>query len=620
MLRKALIILLAAVLCISCAACKDAPVILNPGGETITPSQGGSEVISGSTTKVELPAGKLSSDPEEYFTNRDMAGTWEDPVTVTLADGGSTAGGAASVSGDDIVITDEGTYLFTGKLSDGQIRVEAGDSDKVQLVLSGVDISCTGSAAICVLSANKVFVTVAEGTENILTSTGEFDESSYKVDGAVFSKADIAFNGSGSLRVSCQTGHGIVGKDDLKITGGSYEVTSAKQGISGNDSIRIAGGTVKVTSGTDAMQTKNEEDADKGYFFMSGGQLELESGGDGIDASGEILITGGSLTVLTGEGSDSVTHSDSNWGGGMGGWWNDGGSASDTSTSCKALKAGTLLTVTGGTFRLDSQEDALHSNGHIALNGGSFTIAAGDDAIHADEQLVIQSGELNITKSYEGLEGTYITVGGGVISLVASDDGINAAGGNDGSGMAGPWGGGGFDAATDAYIHICGGTLIMNAGGDGIDSNGDLTVSGGAVYLDGPTNGGNGALDYAGEGKVTGGIVIALGSVGMASNFGSSSTQGAILCSVSSNAPAGTFVSVTDESGKVLASYTSQKQFQSVLISAPGMVKGGTYTVSVGSASTQITLTTIVYGGSGGMGGMGGGPGGRPGGGPGGRP
>lgn len=616
MLRKALIILLAAVLCISCAACKDAPVILDPGGETITPSQGGSEVISGSITKVELPAGKLSSDPEEHFTNRDMAGTWENPVTVTLADGGSTAGGAASVSGDDIVITDEGTYLFTGKLSDGQIRVEAGDSDKVQLVLRGVDISCTGSAAICVLSANKVFVTVAEGTENILSSTGEFAESSYKVDGAVFSKTDIAFNGSGSLKVSCQTGHGIVGKDDLKITGGSYEVTSAKQGISGNDSIRIAGGTVKVTSGTDAMQAKNEEDADKGYFFMSGGQLELKSGGDGIDASGEILITGGSLTVLTGEGSDSVTHSDSNWGGGMGGWWNDGGSAADTSTSCKALKAGTLLTVTGGTFRLDSQEDALHSNGHIALNGGSFTIAAGDDAIHADEQLVIQSGELNITKSYEGLEGTYITVGGGVISLVASDDGINAGGGNDGSGMAGPWGGGGFDAATDAYIHICGGTLIMNAGGDGIDSNGDLTVSGGAVYLDGPTNGGNGALDYAGEGKVTGGIVIALGSVGMASNFSSSSTQGAILCSVSSNAPAGTFVSVTDESGKVLASYTSQKQFQSVLISAPGMVKGGTYTVSVGSASTEVTLTTIVYGSSGGPGG----PGGRPGGGHGGRP
>lgn len=613
MLRKALIILLAAVLCVSCAACKDAPVILDPGGEVITPSQGGSEVISGSTTKVELPAGQLSPDPEEYFTGRDLAGTWENPVSVTLADGASTAGGAAAVSGNDIVITDEGTYLFTGKLSDGQIRVEAGDSDKVQLVLSGVDISCTGSAAICVLSANKVFVTLAEGTENILTSTGEFEASSYKVDGAVFSKTDIAFNGTGSLKVSCQTGHGIVGKDDLKITGGSYEVTSAKQGISGNDSIRIAGGTVKVTSGTDAMQTKNDEDAGKGYFFMSGGQLELKSGGDGIDASGEILITGGSLTVLTGEGSASVTHSDNNWGG----WWNDGGSAADTSTSCKALKAGSLLTVIGGTFRLDSQEDALHSNGHIALNGGSFTIAAGDDAIHADEQLVIQSGELNITKSYEGLEGTYITVGGGVISMVSSDDGINAGGGNDGSGMAGPWGGG-FEAATDAYIHICGGTLIMNAGGDGIDSNGDLTVSGGAVYLDGPTNGGNGALDYAGEGKVTGGIVIALGSVGMASNFGSSSTQGAILCSVSSNAPAGTLVSVADESGKVLASYTSQKQFQSVLISVPGMVKGGTYTVSAGSASTEVTLTTIVYGSSGGPGG----PGGRPGGpgGHGGRP
>lgn len=617
MLRKALILLLAAALCFSCAACKDDPVVLDPGGEVITPSGGGSEVVSGSTTKVELPAGSLSADPEEYFTNRDMAGTWENPVMVTLADGASTAGGAASVSGNDIVITDEGTYLFTGKLTDGQIRVEAGDSDKVQLVLSGVDITCSGSAAICVLSANKVFVTLAEGTENTLRSTGEFKESSYNVDGAIFSKADIAFNGSGSLEVSCETGHGIVGKDDLKITGGSYTVTSAKQGISGNDSIRIAGGCVEVTSGTDAMQTKNEEDADKGYFFMSGGELKLISGGDGIDASGEILITGGSLTVFTGEGSASVTHSDSNWGGGMGGWWGDSSSDTENATSCKAVKAGTLLTVTGGTFQLDSQEDALHSNGHIALDGGSITIAAGDDAIHADEQLVIQSCQMNITKSYEGLEGTYITIGGGQITLVASDDGINAAGGNDGSGMAGPWGGGGFDAATDAYIHICGGTLVMNAGGDGIDSNGDLTVSGGAVYLDGPTNSGNGALDYGGEAKVTGGIVIALGSVGMASNFGNSSTQGAILCSVSSNAPAGTQVSITDADGNVLASYTSQKQFQSVLISAPGVAVGNTYTVHVGTASAEITLSSIVYGGSGGMGG---GPGGRPGGGPGGRP
>ena len=601
MLRKTLMLLLTATLCFSCAACKDAPVILNPGGEVITPS-GGSEVISGSTTKVDLPAGNLSVDPGEYFTDRDLEGTWKNPVTVTLADDASTAGGAASVSGNDIVITDEGTYLFTGKLTDGQIRVEAGDSDKVQLVLSGVDITCAGSAAICVLSADKVFVTLAEGTQNVLRSTGTFEESSYNVDGAVFSKRDIVFNGSGSLEVNCETGHGIVGKDDLKVTGGSYTVTSAKQGICGNDSIRIADGNLKITAGTDAVRTRNEEDMLKGYLFMCGGQLELTSGGDGVDASGEILITGGSLAVFTGEGSASVTHSDSNWGGGMGGWWGDNSSATEDTASCKAIKAGSLLTIIGGAFQLDSQEDALHSNGHIALNGGNFTIASGDDAIHADKQLVIQDCQMNITKSYEGLEGTYITIGGGQIVLVASDDGINAAGGNDGSGMAGPWGGG-FDAATDAYIHICGGTLIMNAGGDGIDSNGDLTVSGGAVYLDGPTNSGNGALDYGGEAKITGGIVIALGSVGMASNFGNNSTQGAIMCSVSSNAPAGTLVSITDADGNVLASYTAQKQFQSIVISAPGMKVGGTYTVSAGSASAEITLTSIIYGGTGGMGG-----------------
>ena len=190
---------------------------------------------------------------------------------------------------------------------------------------------------------------------------------------------------------------------------------------------------------------------------------------------------------------------------------------------------------------------------------------------------------------------------------------MNAAGGNDSSGLAGPWGQGGFGEATDAYILISGGTLVIDAGGDGVDSNGDLTVTGGVTYVNGPTNSGNGPLDYAGNGKIAGGVFIAVGAAGMAMNFGTESTQGAILCGLNGTAPGGTEVSVADSDGKVLASFTAAKNFQAILISAPGMIKGGTYTVRVGEASGEFTLDSIVNGGGSGGGPGGGGPGGRPG-------
>ena len=601
MLRKATALLLAAALCAGLAACENPPV---------------AQVTEPAATQ---PA--LTVDTAEMFTDRDWNGSYENAVQVTLSDGGSTADGSGvTVDGSVITVTAEGTYRFAGSLTEGQIRVAAGETDKVQLVFSGVSVAKTGHAALYILSCDKVFVTLEAGTENALASSGDFvqtDDNS--VDAAVFSKSDVVINGSGSLAVLCETGHGIVSKDDLKITGGSVAVNAAKQGVTGKDSVRIAGGSITVQAGTDAIRSKNEEDSAKGYIYIAGGTFALTAGHDGLDASAYCMIEDGSFAVTTGEGSASVTHSEGQWGGGMmPGWGGMGGTAEETDTeSVKGIKAATTLQITGGSFAIDSEDDALHSNGDLTVSGGSFSIASGDDAFHADNTLAISGGTIDITKSYEGLEGNYITVSGGDIKLVASDDGMNAAGGNDGSGMAGPFGGGmgGFGEATDAEIIISGGSLVLNAGGDGIDSNGDLTVTSGTVYLDGPTNGGNGSLDYAGTARITGGTFIALGSVGMAMNFGTESTQGAILCSLNGMAPAGTQVSVKDSKGNVLASYASQKDFQSILISAPGMEKGGTYTVSVGTASAEFTLDDIIYGSGSGMGGgMGGGPhGGRPG-------
>lgn len=611
MLRRLIAIFMTVVLCLGCCACaqQDTPKATGGGNG---PTQSTNQQPQDQTV---TPPAVQTPDPNEVFTDRDRETGYQNAVTVTLSDKGSAASGnGIAINGSTVTITAEGTYVLTGTLTDGQIRVNVADQQKVQLVLSGVSVKCKGGAALFIAQGDKVFVTLAEGTENTLASTGKFiRDTASGVDAVVYSKADLTFNGSGTLTVRSEEGHGIVSKDDLKFTGGSYVVEAEKQGISGKDCLCIENGSFTVNSGTDGIRSKNDEDTTRGYVYIFGGTFDITAGNDGVDASKDLAITGGEFTVVTGDGSASVTHSDGEWGGGMpGGWWGSGDSSQTaTDESRKGLKA-TGITITGGSFNVDAEDDAIHSNDALTVAGGTFTVATGDDAFHAESTLAILDGTIGITKSYEGLEGSYITVFGGNIQLIASDDGMNAAGGNDGSGMAGPWGQGGFAETTDACITISGGTIILNAGGDGIDSNGDLTVTGGAVYLDGPTNSGNGPLDYAGNAKITGGTFIALGAAGMAMNFGTDSTQGAILCGLNGTAPAGTAVSIKDSAGNVLASYTSQKTFQSILISAPGMAVGETYTVFVGEASGEFTLDSIIYGSGSGMGGgMGGGRPGR---------
>ena len=221
--------------------------------------------------------------------------------------------------------------------------------------------------------------------------------------------------------------------------------------------------------------------------------------------------------------------------------------------------------------------------------------------------MTITAGTVTIDKSYEGIEGLTIEIQGGYIDLTASDDGLNAAGGNDGSGSM-------FTATEGIYIHISGGEIHINASGDGIDSNGDLIVSGGETYVSGPTDNGNGALDYDGSAEISGGILIAAGSSGLAQNFGSSSTQGTIMVNIVG--AAGSVISLRDSSGQVLASWTAEKAYSNVVISCPGLAVGETYTLQAGDSSTEITMSSLVYGGSGSM--IGGGPGGMMGGGPGG--
>ncbi len=589
-MKKCLAILMAAALCLVLTAC----------GENDSVQSGAGSAIDETAELAAAESGMPASS--EMFSDRDKAGTYdsESAVTILLSDDGTSVDGLAGVSyeGGVLTVSAAGTYVLTGTLTDGQICVSAAD-EKVQLVLSGVSVTSSDSAALYIRQADKVFVTLVG--DNTLASTGSYvqtDENN--VDAAVFSKEDLTFNGAGSLTVTSATGHGIVSKDDLAFAGGTYCVTAAKKGLAGNNSVRLTDSTFTVSAGSDGVHAEHESDQSKGYIYVASGSFQITSAGDGMSASSSVRIEGGTFTIKSGGGSANAS-TGSSWGS-----WGSSGSE----TSAKGMKAAVSLILKDGTLQIDSSDDALHSNGDVYISGGTLTLASGDDGVHADTSVHIYAGKVTVSKSYEGIKGQNITVSGGEISVTASDDGVNTAGGADGSSMGRP-GQNSFTANADCYLRIAGGTVRVNAAGDGLDSNGNLYVSGGETYVSGPVSSGNGALDYDGTAEITGGILFAAGSVGMAQNFGSSSTQGSLLIGTSTQS-AGTTVTVTDSDGNILGTFTPEKQYQCVVISLPGMQKGSKLTVDVGGTATEVTMSSLICS-SGSVGGMSGGMGGRPG-------
>lgn len=554
-----------------------------------------------------LPATELAA--ADMFTNKDKQATYTDYVEIKLTKTQATANSKnVKVEGSTVTILAKGTYVLSGSLTNGRIVVEAGKKDDVQLVLRGVDINCDTSAAIYVKQADKVIITLDNATTNTLSNKKEFvaiDENN--IDGVIFSKEDLTLNGNGSLVVNAAYGHGIVAKDDLVVISGTYKISSAGHGFQGKDSVRIAGGTFTITSGKDGIHGENADDAALGFVYIAAGTFNITAETDGIDASAALQVDGGTFNITTGGGSQNAsTDAKGNPRAGWGMWGPAGGpaaaaaSASDAaSTSAKGMKADGDLLIKAGTFKINSSDDALHSNSSAYINGGALDISSGDDGIHADTKTVINGGTITISKSYEGIEGQSIDITGGTVSLVASDDGLNAAGGNDGSGVNGRPGMGDFTADADCYIKISGGKVTIDASGDGVDSNGSLYVSGGETYVSGPTSSGNGALDYNGTAQSTGGVFVAAGSSGMAQNFGTSSTQGSILVNTSSSQSARSQITLKDQAGKVIVSYTPAKAYNSVVVSAPAVKQGSTYTLVMGSVTQTITMQSIIYGGVG---------------------
>lgn len=573
--------------------------------------------------------------------------------SITLSPDGSTSTDASvRIDGQTVTITQAGTYQIAGTLDDGALIVESGENAKITLVLGGVSIKNSTGAAIQIATADDVTIELSEDTTNVLQSGEEVDiatatESEEASGGALQSKVDLKIKGKGSLTVLGYLNNGIHCTKDLKIKNGNISVTALGHGIKGKNSVTVSGGTVTVTSGKDGITSDETENEEKGFVTIEGGEIIITSVGDGVSAETTLTVTDGVISIISGGGSANAQQKTDN----MRGWWDFDNSASDDDiVSCKGLKAGKALVISGGSITIDAQDDALHTDGDMTISGGECILSTGDDGAHAALSLTVLDGKITVLTSYEGLEANQITLAGGDLDITASDDGINANGGSNGfsggfgggfgggrGGMGGSFGGRRSDTNSQSgdmtppdnnnmtppdnsnmqtppddtsdkqpVLLITGGKITVNADGDGLDSNGNLREEGGDITINGPSNGGNGAIDIGtengGAGFISGGTLIALGTSSMAENFGSTSTQCAFLVTMNSFG-AGETITITDSQGTVLYTGVTVKSANSVVFSSADLVVGETYTVTIGSSSATVTQSSTVVGSTNGFGG-----------------
>ena len=511
------------------------------------------------------------------YSDRDRDASYDEAAATKIALTGQSAtvsGEGAAVEGSTVIITAAGTYVVSGELTAGSLTVNAGDADKVQIVLSGASIRNEAGPALNIQQADKVFVTLAAGSQNTLADGASYTlaEGEDEPNAALYSKADLTINGMGALTVEGNYRHGVNSKDDLVVTGGTLTVTAREDGLRGKDCVKIADGSFTVTAGRDGVKSSNDEDPTRGFVSIDGGTFAMDVQDDGVQAATYLRITGGEGTVK-------------------------------------------------------AADHALRSEVEAAMTGGAFTVEAGGKGMNPETRFTMDGGTLNVTGSDEGIEAEEVIVNDGELNIVASDDGINAAVAerSDETAEAAV----AANASEDCLIQINGGMVTVDAGGDGLDSNGYVEVNGGVVLASGSAGGGDSALDYEYGAKIAGGAVILAGATGMAETF----TEGTQpFAMVAAEGAAGTNLAVTDEAGTVLVSYTVPKAFQCAVVSAPGLTEGATGKVIVGGTvtgadSAGYATGAAVEGGttvdftasttpSNEVGRMGGGDGGRRGGGP----
>lgn len=496
----------------------------------------------------------VTTSSDFTYTSEDTDASYDEASATKIALNGNSIrvdGNGTTVIDSTVTISEAGTYIISGTLNDGTINVSADKEDTVRLVLNGVEINCSTSSAIYCEQSEKTIIILAEGTTNTITDASTYvyestDET--EPDAAIFSKDDLILTGKGTLNLTANYNNGIQSKDNLLLASGIYNITAINNGIHGKDS----------------------------------------------------------------------------------------------------------LTILDGTYSIDVEHNAIHSKGNLTIEGGSYSLKAVKKGLHADQIVTVNGGTIDVSECFEGIEGLSITINGGDINIVASDDGLNAANQEDttttttdntqdkmpqgdtqnvapqaqsdsgviatsenttndsnqtdatssatqndqqgqmAQGGGGQMGGGMDEVDEDCIITINGGKITIDASGDGIDSNGHVYMTGGDVYVNGPTSNGDGPLDYNGDFIISGGTFVAIGSSGMAQTISDTSKQNGLEIIYTQSQKAGSIVTLLDGSGKELVSYTSVKDYSSIVISIPALKDGETYTLtSDGTTLGEITLSGI---------------------------
>lgn len=401
-------------------------------------------------------------------------------VTTINLDNMTYEGTGLSIENNTVYIVYGGTYELTGTTKNNVI-VDVEDDNDVTLILNGVSI--TNDYPINILQGD-VTIILNDGSKNYLEYTKVYDENE-EVEAAIYSKDDLVIEGNGTLEIK-STNNGIVSKDTLTINNGTFIINADNNGIKGKDSVTINGGNFTINSGNDAIKSTNDTDSTLGYIEINGGTFNITASGDGIQAETNITIKNGEFTIKTGNGYTQTSKTND-----FGMWNNTTKNSNDE--SIKGIKAGNMITISGGIFDLNTEDDGIHSNGDLVITGGKFTIKSTDDGLHADGLVQIDGGTFDITSS-EGIEGTYVKINDGTINISAFDDGINA---------------GNKSNKYSALIEINGGDITINMGSgdtDGVDSNGNIIINGGTINVTGQST-----FDYDGTGTINGGIVICNG-------------------------------------------------------------------------------------------------------------
>lgn len=564
----------------------------------------------------------------------------DEGYTITL-DGASIQTNApadvATVNGGVITIVNEGVFTVTGSGKEGQIVV---DVDKtahpeavVELDLAGMSLSNTSDSPVYVNSiGDEVQIVAKNGTENTISDGTNYTNADGE-QGAIYSKEDIKFKGKGTLTVNGNAADAIVSKDDIKIYNGNLVVNAVDDGIRGKDSVRIGNPddaavegayanlsvTVKTnngTSGGDGIKATNDSDEGKGYVEINGGKVDINSYADAIQGEQAVTVNGGDITIYTYSGSGytgsgSSTGGNTGWGGGfggMGGGMQDGNS-NKTDISAKGIKAvglydanGTTwqsvgdITINGGTFNIDSSDDAVHCGGDMKINGGIFTVATADDGFHSDHTLTIGKTAANtfddvqiyISKCYEGVEAPTINQNSGTVYVVSTDDGYNAGGGSDSSGnggFGGPgggWGQGSTTSNSNIVLNMNGGFVCINSANgdhDAFDSNANINLNGGYLCANGQE-----PLDCGDNGNTI--------------NYNGTS----VITMTAGNTNLNTRYSFVDSTGKVIVSFlsasgTAGQNCTGCTAQSGGTVSGGT-TVVAQADKNAVTVGGTLSGGT----------------------